>query len=48
MLNRIRRILSKKVLSWEEYYAKITFLEMFYFQQNTRKQSINNGGCLKC
>lgn len=29
-------------MDWESYKAKIDFIDDFYFQQNTRKESIKN------
>ena len=29
-------------MEWEDYKARIDFIEDFYWQQNTRKQSIKN------
>lgn len=29
-------------VEWDEYKAKIGFLDEFYWQQNTRKQTIKN------
>ncbi len=32
----------RKYLDWENYKARIDFLDVFYFQQATRKESIRN------
>ena len=42
MFNTIRRLLSRKFIEWDDYKERIDFLEDFYWQQSTRKQSISN------
>jgi len=32
----------KEFLDWKSYKKKIDFLDNFYFQQNTRKESVKN------
>lgn len=42
MLQKIRQMFEPKYLTWEEYSSRIAFLELFYFQQKCRKESIKN------
>jgi hypothetical protein len=35
-------IFKRKFMDWEDYKAKIDFMEDFYWQQSVRKQSIRN------
>ncbi len=42
MIKAIKRLFSRKFIGWDDYKARIDFLDKFNFQQQTRKQSIIN------
>jgi len=42
MLKLIKNLFNKKYLSWEQYKARINFIDTFHFQEQTRKESIEN------
>gem|GEM_PF-2668657 len=38
----LKKIFNRTFMEWDEYKAKIDFLEYFYWQQGVHKQSIRN------
>ena len=40
--NILKRIFNKNFMEWNEYKAKVDFLEFFYWQQGVHRQSIRN------
>ena len=38
----IKKMFSKEFIGWDDYKRKIDFIDMFAFQQATRKHNIRN------
>lgn len=43
----LKKIRTPVFMEWDNYKKKVDFLDMFYFQQSCRKQSIRNSEILK-
>ncbi len=42
MMKTIKRLFSKRYMSWNEYSERVKFLNMFHWQQSVRRESIKN------
>ena len=43
MWNWLRRLIKPKYMGWDSYKAKVDFVDMFYWQQDVRKENLKNG-----
>ena len=40
MMNKIKQLFQRKYLDWDEYKAKIDFIDDYNFQQDCRKRMV--------